>query len=241
MSRLSSRAIRNELKALFERKKSEKSLLWNDSDKATIDLIFSCPTASLNPLVFFLSSPDPVEKWGAVTLIGRLVAFHAESDMEWARTVLRRFMWYLNDESGGMGWGVPEAMGEVLRHHLGLALEYGKILWSYVDPEGNHLENDALVEGALWGCARVTTVWKNVYSETSWKTIMPYINSPRAFTRLCAGIVGICFQNMGNDEVAESLRWLEKDRERVSFFWDGVFIEDSVGGIIKFSEQWIRW
>ena len=44
----------------------------------------------------------------------------ADSDMEAARVIMRRLMWNLNDESGGIGWGSPEAMGEILAAMVGL-------------------------------------------------------------------------------------------------------------------------
>jgi len=236
-----SRTVKAELQAFFDRKKSERNFYLDDDDKPIVDFILAYPAVSLSPLMAFLSSPDPVAKWGAVMLIGHLVGSQAEIDMEWARTVLRKFMWYLNDESGGMGWGVPEAMGEILRHHHGLAVEYGKILWSYIDPEGNHLENDDLVEGALWGIARVATSWNDIYPGSCWKTLALYRASHRALTRLCAGIVGVCFQKMGNAEIAESLVDLMQDAEKVSLFWDGGFIEGSVGEIVSLSHRWILW
>jgi len=40
---------------------------------------------------------------------------------------MRRLMWNLNDESGGIGWGNPEAMGEILACHEALANEYAPI------------------------------------------------------------------------------------------------------------------
>ena len=55
--------------------------------------------------------------------MGAVVAHLAEKDMESARVVMRRLMCSLNDESGGIGWGAPEAMGEIIASHEGLASE----------------------------------------------------------------------------------------------------------------------
>ncbi len=71
--------------------------------------------------------------------------------MEKARIVLRRIMWNLNDESGGIGWGSPEAMGEILGQSPELAREFNSILFSYLDPDGNYLEHEMLQRGVLWG------------------------------------------------------------------------------------------
>ncbi len=76
------------------------------------------------------------------------MANFAEEDMESARVIMRRLMWSLNDESGGIGWGSPEAMGEIIASHDGLAKEYAHVLISYVWEEGNFLEYEPLQRGA---------------------------------------------------------------------------------------------
>jgi hypothetical protein len=90
------------------------------------------------------------------------VARLADKDMEAARVIMRRLMWSLNEESGGIGWGAPEAMAEIIVHHPGLAGEYVHMLISYMleDGEelfqhGNFLENEALQRGLLWGIGRI--------------------------------------------------------------------------------------
>ena len=75
--------------------------------------------------------------------------------MESARVVMRRLIWNLNDESGGIGWGSPEAMGEIMACHGQLADEFSKLLRSYIMPHGNFLEHEALQRGVLWGMARL--------------------------------------------------------------------------------------
>lgn len=243
MSEKSYRNIKIRIKSLFERIDQPKTIESppNEAVRKTLEFLHSNPTVSLSPLVSFLSSTNPVEKWGAVTIIGRMVARHAGSDLEWARTVIRRFMWYLNDESGGIGWGIPEAMGEILRYHHGLAVDYGKILWSYIDPGGNHLENDDLVEGTLWGIARVATAWRDVIENLHPTPLTSYIYSTRPFSRLCAGVTLLCFQKMGHQEVSEEISMLGKDKEKVSFFWEGGFLEDQTRNIILNAGQWILW
>jgi len=90
--------------------------------------------------------------------MGAVVANLAEQDMESARVIMRRLMWSLNDESGGIGWGAPEAMGEIIASHDGLAKEYVSVLISYVWKEGNFLEYEPLQRGAVWGVGRVAQV-----------------------------------------------------------------------------------
>lgn len=110
----------------------------------------------VNALFSFLYSQDETIKWRAVTAMGLLVRDLADVDMEKARIVMRRLMWNLNDESGGIGWGSPEAMGEILSSHEGLSIEYSPILLSYANKDANYLELPMLQRGLLWGIARLS-------------------------------------------------------------------------------------
>jgi len=85
----------------------------------------------INPLFPFLYNLDEQIRWRAVIAMGAVVANLADEDMASARVIMRRLMWNLNDESGGIGWGSPEAMGEILACHEALSEEYNRILISY--------------------------------------------------------------------------------------------------------------
>jgi hypothetical protein len=110
---------------------------------------------AINALFPLLYSTDQPLKCKAVQALGLLVARLAEQDLEAARNVVRRLIWNLNDESGGIGWGSAEAMGEILAGHSRLGDEYTQILLSYACVDGNLLEHDGLLGGALWGLGRV--------------------------------------------------------------------------------------
>jgi hypothetical protein len=110
---------------------------------------------AINALFPYLYSTDQQLKFRAVQALGLLVARLAEEDLEAARNVVRRLIWNLNDESGGIGWGSAEAMGAILAGHARLGDEYTQILLAYARVDGNLLEHDGLLGGALWGLGRV--------------------------------------------------------------------------------------
>jgi hypothetical protein len=113
------------------------------------------PRRLISPLFGALHRMEPGVHWTAVRVMGSVTAGLARRDMEEARVVLRRMMWNLNDESGGIGWGVPEAMGEILARHRGLAGEFTNILASYTRRDANYLEHEPLQKGLLWGVVRL--------------------------------------------------------------------------------------
>lgn len=139
------------------RKRIRSALASIDFEKA-LDELGLPPSKLINPLLSFLYETDEPIRWRAVRAVGITVARMAENVPEEARRIMRRLMWSLNDESGGIGWGAPEAMGEIMAESELLAGEYYRILISYVDEEGNLLEHDALEKGALWGIGRLARV-----------------------------------------------------------------------------------
>lgn len=109
----------------------------------------------VSPLISLFYEGDARIRDGAIAAFGLLLARIADEDMEAARVVMRRLMWSLNDESGGIGWGAPVAMGEAMAQHQGLAEEYAPILLSYIREDGNYLELPALRMDALRGIVRL--------------------------------------------------------------------------------------
>ena len=111
------------------------------------------------PLFSSLCAPVVIVRWHGVSAFGRVLEKMVDEDAPKARIVMRRIMWMLNEESGGCGWGVPEAMGEIVSSSDLMAEEYGKILLSYIHEEEkkpeNFLEFTPLLRGAIWGVARI--------------------------------------------------------------------------------------
>lgn len=120
--------------------------------------------------------------------MGRIVTCLADEDMESARVIVRRLMWNLNDESGGIGWGSPEAMGEILASHEGLAREYAPILISYAREDGNFQENEIMQRGVLWGIGRLASVFPTLTGEAS-PYIIAFLDSSDASVRAHAAWV----------------------------------------------------
>jgi len=137
------------------RSEVERLLRAPDCEKA-LEAISALPARGvIRVLLASICSTEQALRWRAIRAMGRVVVELADEDMKAARTVMRRLMWSLNDESGGIGWGAPEAMGEIMANHRGLADEFAHVLISYLDPCGNYLDYAPLRRGALWGVKRL--------------------------------------------------------------------------------------
>ena len=141
-------------------------LLCDDDPDTAIAEVSRYPARKvINVLISFYYDPDPLVRWRAIDATGWIVSAHADADMESARVIMRRLMWMLNDESGGIGWGAPEAIGAILALNSRLADEYGSILISYAASACNFLEHPVLQRGVLWGLGTLARFWPEMIRE----------------------------------------------------------------------------
>jgi hypothetical protein len=170
---LSGRQLKRHVLALLQQ---------NDLTKCESELCRLPARQTVNPLFSFLCSVDEIIKWRAVAAMGAVVSNLATTDLESARVIMRRFMWQLNDESGGIGWGCPEAMGETTARSHQLAKEYAGILLSYIRADGNFLEHELLQRGALWGVGRLARARPDFLKGCA-SLFNPYMQSNDAYLR----------------------------------------------------------
>jgi hypothetical protein len=148
--------------------------------------------------------------------MGTVVAKMADEDMESARVIMRRLMWNLNDESGGIGWGSPEAIAEILTCHDGLAKEYAHILISYAREDGNYLEHEVLQRGLIWGMGRLAQVRPHVLKEAI-QYLFPYLESMDATVRgLAAWVMGL----LAVEDALPQIRRLKNDENQIQIYTD---------------------
>ncbi len=213
---MGSRQLKKILLPLLKKEEFEKSLE---------EICFMPARRVVNPLFSFFYSTDEWVKWRAVTAAGVVVARLAHKDLESARIVMRRLMWNLNDESGGIGWGSPEAMGEIMARHDGLAREYACILVSYINEAGNFLEHEMLQRGVLWGLGRLAHTRPELVQDAS-VYLPPFMQSKDAVHRgLAAWVAGAIPSEM----TKSLLKRLVTDKARINIFIRMNLVERTVG------------
>jgi HEAT repeat protein len=183
----------------------------------------------INPLLGLFCHGDEEVRWRAVTAAGEVVEHLAETDRESARIVMRRLIWSLNDESGGIGWGAPEAMGEIMARDEKLAEEYASIFVSYLDEEGNFLEYEILQRGLLWGLVRLAEVRPQLL-EAAVRHLPSYLESNDAIVR---GLAAMAAGLLDARELQPRLEALTKDRNEFLFYHRNELDRCSVGRIAQ--------
>ena len=142
-----------------------KFLEQDDFEKNLKDIHQFPPLKVVNALFSFLVNTNEIIKKHTVIAMGEVVSKLAGKDIESARIVMRRLMLSVTEESGGIGWNTPEAMGEIMARSEQLANEYHKILISYTVGGGNELDFEGLQKSVIAGLKRLAEVHPHMVQE----------------------------------------------------------------------------
>ena len=196
------------------------------------------PKAVVNALFSAICRSEELLRWHAINAMGTVVARLTDTDVEEGRIIMRRLLWSLNDESGGIGWGAPESMAEIMSRHEGLAREYVHMLISYMREDGeeiwqdgNYLEHEILQRGLLWGGGRLAISRKELVLAKGMAADIPhYLDAADAVVRgLAARTMGL----LGTAVRLERLRELRADDAPVRLYEDGGLRTVSVGELAE--------
>ena len=183
----------------------------------------------VNALFPFFYSKNPLHFWQAITAMGAVVSLLAEEDMESARVVMRRLMWSLNEESGGIGWGSAEAMGEIMARNDLMADEYACILISYINPCGNFIDHPDLQKGILWGLGRLAQDRPHRAVGAS-EFLVPFLTSSNPLLR---GLAAWTASALPGNATKPLLIRLSSDIQVISLFIYGRLCEVTIGSLAQ--------
>ncbi len=107
-----------------------------------------------------LYDDDELVRWRTVEALGHVAAVLARRGLEPVREILRRSLWLMNDESGGLLWYGPQAMGAILAHVPALCGEFGTIVASF-------LEEAPFRVGTRWALWRLAAVAPELASQAT--------------------------------------------------------------------------
>ncbi|MGC9196187.1 MAG: DVU0298 family protein [Syntrophobacteraceae bacterium] len=229
----------------FAIKKQVGCLLASSDFEQRLETLGIAPAKIISPLLGFLMETDEPARWRAVRSVGLTVSAMAKQDLESARDIMRRLMWSLNDESGGIGWGAPEAMGEIMAENGNLAREYHRILVSYIDPNGNPIENELLEQGVMWGICRLAQKRPMLLRDWTDPVIMQ-LKSPNPVKRgLALRILLILSQTPENlpepGRISPLLQPLPADVCELCTYEEGAFVRYKISAMAKELMGWIDY
>ena len=149
---------KKEVISLLEQKKYEEILKVSASVHKIINILISLSYDKKQYIA-----------WRAIEAIGLVSKELAESDAETVRNIVGRLLWMIRDESGGIGWSVPETLGEIVRHNPQLCADIAPIIASF------H-EEKMLTAGVLWAVGRIGRI-NNETVGYAIPIVLPYLQS----------------------------------------------------------------
>ncbi len=231
-----------------QQKKELKELLatdgWRDGVTQQLQALPGVEAKVLLGSLFSFLLLDGVVRWRAATSIGLVVAQMYDHDAdegpsgpEQAKDIIRRLMWNLNEESGNVAWGAPEAFSECLAHHAKLAETFHNILISYIDDTIHHglwLELPMLRRGAVWGVANMCCK----RPEMMGRAVRPLLVSLEdcedpQIPGLAAWGLGCLGQHAGKAPIRQQLQGLCGSPVPVSLYVDGELTETTAGALAE--------
>ena len=182
-----------------------------------------------NNLISLAADVDEDRRWRAIRALGMVTARMYDREPEQARRVVRQLIWNLNEESGGIGWGMPEAFGEILAVREELAVEYGSLLARYLLEPERALDHEELQRGVIWSLGRLKVFPKDVREEVVPALIKVLRQDSPTLRATAAWALG----EMGAREAFQPLKDLPKLEGMLSLWTDNQLIRISLNEVVE--------
>lgn len=176
----------------------------------------------ISTLISLTYDKESVTTWRAIEALGIAARVIAKEDVLAVRDTIRRLLWMMTDESGGIGWSAPEMLGEIIRTDPEEFSDIIPILWSY-------REEEIFREGAVCGMSRVAEVRPDLAGFVG--EDLPALlqdGSPlvRGYAARLAGFLG---PGPFREEVAA----LRADGDLIPVYRDGELVTMSIGDVAR--------
>src|SRR4030066_89673 len=175
---------------------------------------------TLSLLISLSYDKKDVISWRAMEAIGILTGEIAKDDPGHVRNTVGRLLWMIRDESGGIGWSVPEILGEIVRNNPELCADIAPIIASF------H-EEKMLNSGVLWAIGRIGKINAEFVDYVT-PIIIYCLEAKEDILR---GYAALACGKLSALTAVNELEKLKSDTVFVPFYEEGELKERSVGEI----------
>ena len=200
-------------------KKNILSLL-ETRDLQEISRLKASPFKIINNLVSLSYDKKNNISWRAIEAVGIFTGEMGKEDAEFVRNIVGRLLWMIRDESGGIGWSVPEMLGEIVKNNPVLCADIAPVIISF------H-EELMLATGVLWAAGSMGELNKETI-EDSVPLIRPFLKSSDAIQR---GYAARALGALGASDARQDIEGLLNDNNLIPVYNDGDIQEKTVGEI----------
>lgn len=154
--------------------------------------------------------------WRSIEAMGIFCKEVAQNDPEETMHMVRKLLWYLSEETGGVAWSAPEMLGEVVRNNPKLT--------AHIAPIVTHLDEPPFQRGVAWATGRIGELFPEMVSDVIHETIEntksddPFI---RGYTARALGLVKV-------KEALSALDNLLEDPAVIQCYINGEIVDKTV-------------
>jgi len=206
---------------VFALKKEIKSLLAK-KDFAGLQKLYSVDKKVITTLISLSYDKSNNIAWRSIEVIGILSGHIAKIDSEIVRNMVGRLLWMIRDESGGIGWSVPEILGEIVRNNPELCADIAPIIASF------H-EEKMLTPGVLWALSRMGKLNPDTVDHAI-PIIRSYISDNNIKNRCYAAKA---LGELGTVDDLKNLEKLKTDNNIIDIYENGELVKKTVGEIAE--------
>jgi len=169
--------------------------------KGLLDIVGKLALKDKNVIKWLISfSYDKEDQitWRAIESMGHVAIDLRATHLNILRETVRRLLWSMSDESGGIGWSAPEILGEIIRSDPEEFRDIIPILWS-------NREEESFRPGAVWALARVAGVRPDMVT-VSTSDLMELAADPNPSVRGYAALLVGATAAEGKEDILRKLR-----------------------------------
>ena len=148
---------------------------------------------ALGSLVSLTYDPDPLIVWRSIEAMGLACDRIVDKDPDCVRQHVRRLYWLITEESGGICWRAPEAMGEVIHRRPQLLADFLSIC-VYLLKEMAEEDLEHFRAGVLWAIGRLGPACRDQVPDLVGEIVAALDNASsqvRGTAVWCLGAVGV--------------------------------------------------
>jgi hypothetical protein len=188
---------------------------------------------ALSLLIRMAYDKETLAGWRAIKAVGRTADVLVITEREFLRNAVRKLLWSLSDESGGIGWAAPELLGEIV----------------HSDPEGfadivpliaevYNIEERTFRPGVVYALARVAEVSPELIMNYQGIIIRSLVDTNPLVRIYALELIGLLWPTVYNNhlwsvdykkKIESAVNNLKKDKKVAWIYKYNDFIDIEVG------------
>lgn len=171
-------------------------------------------------LISLAYDKDDVISWRAIEAIGFVAGELSRERIDVVRDTIRRLLWSMGEESGGIGWSAAEMLGEIIRNNPDEFADIIPIVWSF-------REEEMFRAGVVWAMGRIASVRPDLVKFILKDIQDMIIDKNPAVRGYAAWTIGI----LREKSFIEAINKLTYDKNVINFYQNGYLTKKTVAEI----------